>query len=95
MNQSAKQQRANGPSEGTSVDGPPATVSAPEDTAHALARCEPATVLNDSSTTVRSRVRAAASGRGAGAAGRRRADGVDVNPRARRRRDLHRRSRGA
>jgi hypothetical protein len=60
MNQSARQQRANGPSEGTSVDGPPATVSAPKGTAQALARCEPATVLNDISTTVRSPVRAAA-----------------------------------
>jgi len=95
MNQNARQQRANGPSDGTSVDGPPATVSAPKDTAQALARCEPATVLNDISTTVRSRVRAAASGRGAGAAGRRRGVAVDVGTRARRRRDLHRRSRGA
>ena len=55
MKQSARQRRANGPPEGTSVDGPPATVSVPKDTAQALARCEPATVLNDISTTVRSR----------------------------------------
>jgi hypothetical protein len=53
MNQNARQQRANGPSEGASVDGPPATVSAPKDTAQVPAGCEPATVLNDISTTVR------------------------------------------
>ena len=48
MNPTARQ-RANAPSEGTSVDDPPATVPAPKDTARALARREP-TTLDDIST---------------------------------------------